>query len=340
MLKLLYWAIILGAHAHDVRDPSEQFVPPDWQGNPWGPAAVVARAECKLPAIEMSPEMEQWDQWGRTVLQDGDIVFRMGDARIFFGIFRFSRFLADASGSRYSHAAIVAFEGGSLVVYDCAKSGVGRVPFSVWVLDNVGPIGVKRLKRERREAIAGVLDYCRRVFEEQVPFDYEFDLDDSAVYCLELTEKAFRSQRLALSEPIRLGDMQNARRYPLCMGLFLALSPLTLNRPFTLEQRVYMPGNSRHGVWASPLLETVYPPATDREEDDPPVSDGHLSMSGDLAIIAGIVSELRRTVTRTASGPDNVAKPRLSTKGGHLLSARDCGSLRPGEDRAHEWQGQ
>jgi hypothetical protein len=330
--------IILGAHAHDVRDPSEQFVPPEWQGNPWSPAAVVARAECKLPAIEMSPAMKQWDQWGRAVLQQGDIVFRMGDARILWGIFRFSRFLADASGSRYSHAAIVAIEDGSLVVYDCTKLGVGRIPFAVWALDNIGPIGVKRLKPERRDAIAGVLAYCRRVFEEQVPFDYEFDLDDSALYCVELTEKAFRSQGLALSEPVRLGDMENASRYPICMGLFLALSPLTLHRPFTLEQRVYMPGNSRHGLWASALLETVYPLAAEHSADDPPVSSGRLSLSGDLAIVAGIVSELRWTVTNQAQGRSSVARGEPSTTRGNLLTAADGGSVLLGDEPARERQ--
>ena len=92
-----------------------------------------------------------------------------------------------------------------------------------------------------------MLAYCRKVFEQQVPFDYSFDLDDSALYCLEMTEKAFRSQGLALSEPVRLGDMENADRYPICISLFVSLSPLVLKKPLTLEQAVYMPGNGRHG---------------------------------------------------------------------------------------------
>ena len=105
------------------------------------------------------------------------------------------------------------------------RPGVGRMPFAVWILDNVGAFGVKRLKADRRRAIPGVLAYCRKVFEKQVPFDYSFDLDDSALYCLEMTEKAFRSQGLALSEPVRLGDMENANRYPICISLFVSLSP-------------------------------------------------------------------------------------------------------------------
>ena len=31
-----------------------------------------------------------------------------------------------------------------------------------------------------------------------------------------------------------------------------------------LDQAVFFPGNERHGIWASPLLETVYPPPPGR----------------------------------------------------------------------------
>ena len=43
----------------------------------------------------------------------------------------------------------------------------------------------------------------RRVYDQQVPFDSEFRMDDQALYCVEMTEKAFRSQGLALSEAVR-----------------------------------------------------------------------------------------------------------------------------------------
>ena len=59
------------------------------------------------------------------------------------------------------------------------------------MLDCVGPMGVKRLKPEHRRYIPGVMTTAASVFERQVPFDFEFRLDDSALYCLELTEKAF-----------------------------------------------------------------------------------------------------------------------------------------------------
>jgi hypothetical protein len=293
MLWIMRWLILLGAHAEVVRGPTDRLAPPGWPGNPYGPAAARARDEGRLPPIVMTPAMARWDRWGRAVLRDGDVVFRMDDARTLSGLFPFSRFLADASGSRYSHAGIVAIEDGEPVVYDCSRVGVRRQPLAVWTLDNFGPFAVKRLKAEHRRAIPGVLAFCREVFVKQVPFDYSFDLDDSALYCLEMTEKAFRSQGLALSEPVRLGDMENATRYPISMALFESISPTVLKKPLTLEQRVYLPGNGRHGMWASPLLEVVYPPAADRSIEDMPRRDGRFSLGGDLAIIAGIVNDLR-----------------------------------------------
>ena len=70
-------------------------------------------------------------------------------------------------------------------------------------------MGVKRLKPEYRHRIPGVIGYCRSKFEQQVPFDYEFRPDDAALYCVELTEKAFRSQGLVLSQPVRIGDWEH-----------------------------------------------------------------------------------------------------------------------------------
>ena len=87
--------------------------------------------------------------------------------------------------------------------------------------------------------------------------------------------------------------MENATQYPICISLFVSLSKLMLEKPLTLEQAVYLPGNGRHGMWASPLLEPVYPPPTERTIEDVPRQDARFSLGGDLAIVAGIVNEFR-----------------------------------------------
>ena len=178
-----------------------------------------------MPPIVATPHMARWDRWGRQVLRDGDIVFRLGDARLAHGYFPMSRFLASASNSKFSHTGIVAIEEEGPVVYDTTRTGVARQPFCVWVLDNIGSIGVKRLRPEYKDAIPKVVAYCRKVFEEQVPFDYELSDDDTALYCVEMTEKAYRAAGIELSEPIRLGDMERASEFPLaCSGMRIRLA--------------------------------------------------------------------------------------------------------------------
>jgi hypothetical protein len=270
--------------------------PSTWTGNYWGPAATRARSSGQLPPLASNEAMKPWGRWGRKVLREGDIVFRLGDARALRGIFPLSRFIAKASGSSFSHTGIVAIEDGCPVVYDCSSDGVQRQPFEIWMLDSVGALGVKRLKSEHRRHIPGVIGFCRAKFEQQVPFDYEFYLDDSALYCLELTENAFRSQGLALSEPVKIGDWEHLTRYPLTAFAIPYGTGLVLDRPITLDQPVYLPGNERHGVWRSPLLETVFGPKPKPERDRAAASspDSPLSLRGDLELVVFAAGELSR----------------------------------------------
>ena len=120
-------------------------------------------------------------------------------------------------------------------------------------------------------------------------------MDDDSLYCLELTEKAFRSQGLALSEPVRIGDWEYLASFPLTAFLIPPVSGLVLDRPITLEQPVYVPGNERHGVWASPLLETVFGPAPKVFQDAIPGEPGRLNLRGDLDLLVFTFYEVRRS---------------------------------------------
>ena len=103
-----------------------------------------------------------------------------------------------------------------------------------------------------------MIAFCRKAFERQVPFDYSFHPDDTALYCLELTEKAFRSQGLSLSDSVRIGDWEHLIHYPLTALAIQTFTGYVLDRAIALEQPVYVPGNEHQGVWASPMLETVF----------------------------------------------------------------------------------
>ena len=226
MFQFFLWVLPLLLSPPGGREMTDRMVPDGFVGNYWGPAATKARHEGRMPQVEITPHMARWDNWGRQVLRDGDIVFRLGDARVLRGIFPMSRFYANASNSKFSHTGIVSWEKEGPVVYDTTGTGVARQPFCVWILDNVGNFGVKRLKPEHRGAIPKILAYCKRVFQEQPPFDYELGLDDSKLYCVEMTEKAYRYAGFPLSEPVKLGDMERATEFPVCMMGLVARFPL------------------------------------------------------------------------------------------------------------------
>lgn len=181
------------------------------------------------------------------------------------------------------------------MVYDCSSFGMQRQPFAVWMLDSVGSLGVKRLKPHLSHHIGGVLGFCRKVFKEQVPFDDEFRIDDSKLYCVELTEKAFRSQGLALSKPVCFGDWENLVQYPVTAFGILRCSGLVLEHAITLDQPVYLPGNDRLGMWSSPLLETVYPRPKQGKKTSQPSPPPGLSVKGDMAVTAFAVKEINRS---------------------------------------------
>jgi hypothetical protein len=295
MAWFCFWMIALWNTEQGASEATDWMAPAGWTGNFWGPEATRARLAGELPPLPTNGVMAQWGQWGHRVLKDGDVVFRLGDARIARGTFPLSRFIARATGSPFSHTAIVAVEDGNPVLYDCTWAGVRRQPFEVWMLDCVGPWGVKRLKPEHRPRIPGVLGYCRQKFEQQVPFDCGFRLGDTALYCLEMTEKAFRSQGLALSQPVRIGDWEHLTSYPLTTALFLYTTEFVLDRPITLEQAVYLPGNESHGVWSSPLLETVIGPKPRHDRDAAPGRADSVGPRNDLEMVVFVTGELRRS---------------------------------------------
>jgi hypothetical protein len=243
------WMVAIWNSEHALGEATDRLTPAEFRGSFWSPDVIRARQAGQLPPLPTSPVMATWGRWGRGVLREGDIVFRLGDARIVRGLFPLSRFIADASGSPFSHTGIVAIEGSIPMVYDCSSVGVRCQPFEVWMLDCVGAMGVKRLKPEYRRHIPGVLDDCRQKLKLQVPFDFAFRPDDAALYCLEMTEKAFRSQGLTLSQPVRIGDWEHLSDYPLTTFAFLQGSEFVAGRAITLEQPVFLPGNERHGVW-------------------------------------------------------------------------------------------
>lgn len=231
---------------------TDRMVPRGWQGNPWGPKANAARLLCEIPAVPDNPDMAAWRVWGRRHLRDGDIVFRMGNARAALGLLPFSRLEAAIAGSRFSHSGIVAIEEGEPVVYDTSSGGPQHQPFPIWILDAHGSIAVKRPIDPEGNIAPAAVSFCRTIYRKQVPFDFGMKLGDEEFYCIELTERAYRSAGLPLSDPIRIDHLPRYRDFPIATRLIRLFSPINP------EQRAYVIGNETIGIWSSPDLELLY----------------------------------------------------------------------------------
>ncbi len=246
------FAMILGGGCRMPGIDTDRLVPRGWKGNPWGPAANAARARGELPTIPQNPDMAAWDDWSRRNLRDGDILLRMGDARAAWGLFPFSRFSAAVADSKYSHSGIVAIEDGQPFVYDTTTTGPQRHPLPVWMLDARGHVAVKRVRPEYQAYAPAAAAFCRAVYHKQTPFDYDMKLGDDKFYCIELTERAYRTAGLPLSQPIQLQKLPRYNEFPKLVRLLKVATPM---QP---EQEAYVIGNERIGIWASPSLDLVY----------------------------------------------------------------------------------
>ncbi len=87
MIVLLGWVFALLVNHPQEAELTERLAPAGSERNFWGPEATKARHEGSLSPIIATQHMARWDRWGRQVLRDGDIVFRLGDARVGRGYF-------------------------------------------------------------------------------------------------------------------------------------------------------------------------------------------------------------------------------------------------------------
>jgi len=221
-------------------------------GNPWGPEANSRREANPAAHEPASPQIAEWVAFGRQLLLPGDIVLRLGHTRLIPAL-DLSRVLSHATDSPFSHVGIVSVEADRVFVYDVERTGVHKIPFEHWMLDVYqGVFAVKRLQEPYRDRIPLALAYCEEVYRAQVPFDASFKLSDDALYCSEMVQKAFAAAGLDLCQPVPLCCLPNFERYRMLAAVLEKVTKISLQEP------VYVPGNDRYGLYASPLLETVY----------------------------------------------------------------------------------
>jgi hypothetical protein len=86
-------------------------------------------------------------------------------------------------------------------------------------------------------------------------------------------------------------------RYPLTAFGIQYITGYVVDRPISLEQPVYLPGNEHQGVWSSPMLETVLGPEPKCEWPTAKSQASGVSLLGDLELVILVFDELRRSYT-------------------------------------------
>lgn len=214
---------------------------------------------CLCAGCSLSPVPEDMDSRLQQVrqivpalsknLKEGDIIFRLGETQLLGGALNFSKLVADATESNFSHAVLVyrIVEDG-VVLADITPTGIARRYISDWYMDGTTNIVVKRLKPEFATYIPSVLNCLKTRIEEQVLYDSKFNANDNKYYCTELVDDCFRKVELPLADKIRICDFP---KYNWVFWLGCLIGGIDTN------SEVVVVGNDKIGLFSSNKLYTV-----------------------------------------------------------------------------------
>ena len=169
-------------------------------------------------------------------LAPGDILVRLGDARILGGLLNFSKFIAFLTGSPYSHAAlVVAVADDGAIVADVNETGLRRQFLIDWLDDVRGPDFLVMRHRRHAAAAPKVLQEARFLLGLDPGYAGSFDQDEEAgdfrrasLYCVQLVTVCYARAGFPLAEPVRLRDL---RRWGPWLLPIHALAAIPSTRP-------------------------------------------------------------------------------------------------------------
>ena len=211
------------------------------------------------------------------------------------GWFPLSHLIAQATASPFSHTGIIAIEDGEVVVYDCSSSGIQRQPFHVWMLDCVGPLGVKRLKPEHRDRIRASWASAGRCSSSRYRSTTSSAWTTPSSTASSSPRRRFGPRVWPCLEPVRIGDWEDLVNYPLTAYAFIRFSGLVLESAHHAGSARVPPGQrpQRHvglalaGDGFLLRAQTGGKAAADQ-------SSG-LNLRGDFALAMFVAGELRRS---------------------------------------------
>ena len=186
------------------------------------------------------------------LLQPGDLVFRLGTARIAGGL-NFSRMIAGITNSDFSHAVLIyKIDNGEAIIPDISALGLQRFYLVDWLMDGNQNIVVKRLRPEYRHLIPAVLGNLEKIIETDPLYDDRLGaIEDDRFYCLEVVDYCFRQAGLILAPKIAMKNLPNFLEYAIITCIGEVFAGIDSSVPITVA------GNDSIGLFSSPYLETV-----------------------------------------------------------------------------------
>ncbi len=217
-------------------------------------ASMLLAAGCQMTPIPTA--IQKWHDQARhdvplltPVVNEGDVLFRFSSTPLAGGLVDFSKSVAEATESDFSHAALVYHVGpDGVVVVDVSPVGISRRFLSDWYHDGTYKVVVRRLRPEYRYLIPQVLAEADKLIARDVMYDTKFIPDDDRYYCTEMVDHCFRATGHPLADRIRIKDFPKKM---IVMYVVCALGGIDLNN------EVVVAGNERIGLFSSPMLETV-----------------------------------------------------------------------------------
>jgi hypothetical protein len=184
------------------------------------------------------------------LLKQGDIVFRLSSTQLLGGLVDFSKTIAEATESDFSHAVMVSnvFDDGAIVA-DITNTGIARRYLIDWYMD--GPttnVVVKRLKLEYQSFLPAIIKNLKQKIDEDVLYDTKFNSTDNKYYCTELVDECFTKANCQLADRIKIKDFP---KYNLVFVIGCFIGGIDVN------SEVVVVGNNKIGLFSSKKLESV-----------------------------------------------------------------------------------
>ena len=239
--------LLAGSGCSSLPDKRPRFLSTHSPAPASAPPVAVRRSERQLS--------QDWNNWGSENLKNGDVIFIYGQSHLLMGLINFTEFSSNIADSRFSHVGIISIEDGKPYVYDTVSGGPRRKELG-WYLarDKIKRVAFRRPRAELAHDTRDVIEFCQQVYQDRVPFDERFHMDDDKYSCAEFVELAYRQQGIPLCPPIPIDELPNFAEVPKTTVMMVeAMTSISRKQP------ILLPGNESFGIWSSPALQLLLP---------------------------------------------------------------------------------